>query len=54
MGSGEQILIGSQDAFQSVFAEILDTFDELLANEGHLGTDASRQLAVLSTYIGKA
>jgi hypothetical protein len=42
-----------QDAFQSLVAEILDTFDALLL-EPHLGPDAAAQLQVLRTYIGKA
>lgn len=43
-----------QDAFQAMFAEILDTFDDLLDNASDLGPDAARQLDMLSTYIVKA
>ena len=43
-----------QDAFQSLFAEILDTFDDLIDAEEHLGPDALHQLGVLRTYIVKA
>lgn len=46
--------MSDQDAFQNLFAEVLDTFDDLLHSEGHLGQDAIRQLQVLSTYIVKA
>jgi hypothetical protein len=42
-----------QDAFQSLFAEILDTFDDLCESEQHLGPDAQRQLQLLRTYIVK-
>lgn len=45
---------GDQDAFQSLFAEILDTFDDLVDAEEHLGPDALRQLQLLKTYIVKA
>jgi len=43
-----------QDAFQSLFAEILDTFDELSDVDEQLGPDALRQLQTLRTYIAKA
>lgn len=42
------------DAFQSLFAEVLDTFDDLIDAEEHLGPDALHQLEVLRTYIVKA
>ena len=45
--------VDRQDAYQSLVAEILDTFD-VLTGEGHLGPDAAAQLQVLRTYIGKA
>lgn len=45
--------VNRQDAYQSLVAEILDTFDAL-TEEGHLGPDAAAQLQVLRTYIGKA
>lgn len=41
------------DAYQSLVAEILDTFDVLLS-EQNLGPDASVQLRILSTYIVRA
>ena len=43
-----------QDAYQSLVAEILDTFDTLTQDEEHLGADAAAQLALLKTYIVKA
>jgi hypothetical protein len=42
-----------QDAFQSLFADILDTFDDLREDEESLGPDARRQLQILRTYIAK-
>ena len=42
-----------RDAYQSLIAEILDSFDTLLANETVLGPDAKEQLEVLRRYIGK-
>ena len=41
------------DAYQSLVAEILDTFDVLLS-EQNLGSDAAGQLRILSRYIGRA
>ena len=43
----------AQDAYQSLVAEILDTFDALV-DEPRLGQDAAAQLQILRTYIGKA
>ena len=43
----------SDDAFQALVAEILDTFD-MLPQEQNLGPDAAKQLQVLRTYIAKA
>ena len=42
----------SNDAFQALVAEILDTFD-LLLREQSLGPDAAEQLRILHTYIVK-
>jgi len=46
--------VSEQDAFQSVFADILDTFDALSDEGNNLGPDAAKQLQVLRTYIAKA
>jgi hypothetical protein len=43
----------AQDAYQSLVAEILDTFDTLIA-EPNLGRDAATQLEVLRRHIAKA
>ena len=43
-----------QDAYQSLVAEILDTFDTLTEEEERLSPDAAAQLQVLRTYIGQA
>ena len=40
----------SQDSYQALVAEILDTFD-VLTGERKLGPDASEQLRILNTYI---
>lgn len=45
--------IDSDDAYQALVAEILDTFDILNAEEV-LGPAATEQLRILRTYIGKA
>ena len=42
-----------QDAYQSLVAEILDTFDALV-DERRPSPDAAAQLQVLRTYLGKA
>ena len=42
-----------KDAFQGIFAEILDIFDSLTEQEAILGPDASRQLQILRRYIAK-
>lgn len=42
-----------QDAYQSLVAEILDTYDTLV-NEPELGRDAAAQLAVLRRHIVQA
>lgn len=39
------------DAYQALVAEILDTFDTLIREEGNLGLEAERQLRVLKQYI---
>lgn len=41
-----------QDAYQSLVAEVLDTFD-MLATEANLAPAAAAQLAVLRAYIAK-
>ncbi len=45
--------IHSDDAYQALVAEILDTFD-ILNEEAVLGPAASDQLRILRTYIAKA
>jgi hypothetical protein len=45
--------VDAQDAYQSLVAEILDTFDALISEE-RLGPDATAQLHILRTYIVKA
>jgi hypothetical protein len=40
------------DAYQALLAEILDTFDALVA-EPNLSANAAEQLRILRTYIGK-
>lgn len=42
------------DAYQALLANILDTFDSLVAEEGRLSPQAADQLRILRTYIGKA
>ena len=42
----------SQDAYEALLADILETFDVLTA-EQTLGPDAAEQLRILSTYIVK-
>lgn len=44
----------SQDAFQSLVAEILDTFDSLSEEEENLGRDAAAQFDLLKGYVVKA
>ena len=44
--------VDPQDAYQSLVAEILDTFDTLL-DEPDLGADAAAQLQTLQQYIVK-
>jgi hypothetical protein len=43
-----------QDAYQSLVAEILDTFDNLTEEEQNLGPDAAAQLGLLGSYLVKA
>ena len=42
--------VDSDDAYQALVAEILDTFD-VLVQEPTLGPDAAEQLGILRTYI---
>ena len=42
----------SQDAYEALVADILETFDVLTA-EQTLGPDAAEQLRILRTYIVK-
>jgi hypothetical protein len=42
-----------QDAFQFLMLEILDTLDTLLSCQASLGSNAKRQLSVLSEYLAK-
>jgi hypothetical protein len=45
--------VDAQDAYQSLIAEILDTFDTLISQE-RLSTAAVQQLRVLQTYLVRA
>lgn len=45
--------VDPQDAYQSLVAEILDTYDTL-SSEPRLGPDANAQLELLRTYLVRA